>query len=358
MKYIVILALLVLVSCKETKTEQVEIIRPIKHLVIGNTNNESTRTFSGNVKASDEIELSFRASGIITTLNAKVGTKVKKGELIAKLDNVQAQLAYEQTLTSLNSAESALATSKSQLERVRTLYEKGSSALSDYEQAKNAYQANLDQYESAKRNISIKKSQIAYGYIYAPKSGVITSRNVSINETANAGQVVAVLSAGKDLNIETGLPEAMINKIHLNMDTDIAFSAIDGKTFKGQIIEISPIADAQSATYPIKIEIKDATDKIKQGMTASVTFDLDKEAGDVDNNAIIIPVKTVGEDGKGNYVFVVNSEDGKVGIVKKQHITLGKITNQGFEVVKGLNKGDMLVTAGVNSLLDGQKVKL
>lgn len=349
---------LALFSCKEKEVKQVEIIRPIKHITIGSSNNALTRTFSGNVKASNEIELSFRTSGVITTLNAKVGQKIKKGDLIAKLDNVQSNLAYEQTLSSLNSAKSALSTSKSQLERVKTLYEKGSNSLSDYENAKNTYQSNLDKFESAKRNIDIKKSQIAYGYIYAPKSGVITSRNVSINETANSGQVIAVISAGDELNIETGLPESVINMIHLNMETDIQFTAIPNETFKGQIIEISPIADPNSATYPLKIAIKNASKKIKQGMTSSVTFNFDLEDKQDNQNQIIIPVKTVGEDGKGNFVFTVTSQDGKIGIVKKQSITLGKLTNNGFSVAKGLKEGDILVTAGVNSLLDGQKVKL
>lgn len=349
---------LFLFSCKEEKKEQVEIIRPIKHITIGETSSELTRTFSGVVKASNEIELSFRSSGVITELNVKAGQKVRKGDLIARLDNVQANLAYEQTLSALNSAKSALKTAQSQLERVRSLYEKGSNSLSDYEQAKNTYQTNLDQLETAKRNTGIKRSQMAYGYIYAPKSGVIASRNVSINETANSGQVIAVLNAGEGLNIETGLPESVINMVVINMETELSFSALNGQSFQGVITEIAPVVDAQSATYPIKIALKGESKNLKQGMTASITFNFNTEIEAKDQKHIIVPVKTVGEDGNGNFVFTVTSQDGKVGIVKKQTITLGKITNSGFIVLDGLQEGQILVTAGTNSLLDGQKVKL
>ena len=356
--FIIIASTLLLFSCQEEKVEQAKIIRPIKHIKIGDSNTELTRTFSGNVKASNEIELSFRSSGVITILNVKAGQKVKKGDLLAKLDNVQANLAYEQTLSSLNSAKSALSTSKSQLERVRALYEKGSNSLSDYEQAKNVHQSSLDQFESAKRNIGIKKSQMAYGLIYAPQSGIIATRNVSINETANAGQVIAVLNAGDRLNIETGLPENVINKVILNMEVKIEFSSLNGNKYKGTITEIAPVLDQNSSTYPIKIAIEGDTKELKQGMTASVTFDFETNTSRAENNKIIVPIKTVGEDGNGNFVFIVNTEDGKIGTVKKQTITLGKITNNGFIVLKGLEKGQILVTAGINSLLDGQKVKL
>ncbi|WP_370408095.1 efflux RND transporter periplasmic adaptor subunit [Tenacibaculum dicentrarchi] len=355
--FLVLLIFSTLFSCKKEQKKQIEIIRPIKYITIGKSNTELTRTFSGLVKASNEIELSFRSSGVITKLNVKVGKKVKKGDLIAKLDNIQANLAYEQTLSALNSAKSTLKTSKSQLERTRSLYEKGSNSLSDYEQAKNVYQTNLDQLETAKRNIGIKKSQIAYGYIYAPKNGIIASKNVSINETANSGQVIAVLNAGEGLNVEIGLPESIINKVALNMETILSFSALEGISFEGNITEIAPVIDVNSATYPIKIALHGDTQKLKQGMTASVTFNFNKEEVKT-NKQIIVPVKTVGEDGKGNFVFIVNTADKKIGTVKKQHITLGKITNNGFTVLDGLKKGQLLVTAGTNSLLDGQKVKL
>jgi len=356
--YLLSIIFIVLLSCNKSKTKQEEIIRPIKYIKIGNSSSNLTRTFSGNVKASNEIELSFRTSGTITSLNAKVGLKVKKGALIAKLDNVQAQLAYEQALSSLNSAKSALSTAKSQLNRVKILYEKGSNSLSEYESAKNIYQSNLDQHDSAKKNVSIKKSQISNGFIYAPKTGTITTKNLSLNETASSGQIIAILAAGDDLNIETNLPEVVINKIHLNMEAKIEFSAFKGENFLGEIIEISPIADASSSTYPIKVAIKNINKKIKQGMTAKVIFNFKTQNQKIKTSKIIVPVNTVGEDRKGNFVFIVNSKDGKIGIVKKQTISLGKLTDEGFEVVKGLKQGDLLVTAGINSLLNGQKVKL
>jgi len=358
--YIFIAAMIIALSgCKEEVKEKKEVLRPVNFQVVGSSGSSEIRTFSGVAKAGDEIELSFRASGIITKLNAKVGQKVKKGDLIAKLDNVQANLAYEQSLSALNSSESSMNTAKLSLNRIKSLYEKGSNSLSDYEAAKNTFQNALDQYESAKRNKSIQQTQISYGYIYAPSDGLIALSNSDLNENASPGQVIALLNAGKQKNIVVGLPENVINKVVLGMHTELSFSSIPNEEIKGAVIEISPVVDANSSTYPVKVAIEETTGGgVKPGMTASVTFNFG-ETDVAQDKRIVIPVKAVGEDGKGNFVFIIKADlDNKTGIVQKQQITIGELSNEGFIVEKGLEHGQLVATAGLQTLLDGQKVKL
>ncbi len=343
-------------SCKEEEKKKEEVLRPVNYQIVGKSDAQKIRTFSGVAKAGDEIELSFRSNGIITKLDAAVGQKIKKGDFIAKLDNVQANLAYEQSLSALNSANSAMKTAKSAMDRVKSLYESGSQSLSDYEAAKNSYQSALDQYESAKRNKSIQQSQINYGYIYAPKNGTIASIPGSLNANVSAGQVIAVLNAGEQINIMVGLPENVINKVQSRMDVDILLSSL-GENFKGSVLEVSPVVDANSSTYPVKIDIVTPTTAVKPGMAANVTFNFSTGEETVDSS-LVVPVKAVGEDGNGNFVFIVESEDGKTGTVKKQNIEVGELTSNGFKVKSGLNGGEKIATAGLQTLLDGQKVRL
>ena len=362
MKYLnhIILSLLVisfLGACKDEKEKKKEVIRPVKYEIVNKINAQKTRTFSGVAIASDEIELSFRSNGIITKLNAKTGKKVKKGDLLIKLDNVQAQLSYEQSISALYSAKSAMNTAKSSLERSRALYENGSHSLSDYEAAKNSFQSALDRFESAKRKKEIDELNISYGYIYAPKSGIIAAVNISLNETVSSGQIVAILNAGKEVSLIVGLPESVINKVIIGMKSEINFTSMEGQEFSGDIIEIAPIVDSKSSTFPVKINISNPVSTIKPGMVANATFTFGSDK-DFDSDLLIVPVKSVGEDGDGTYVFVIESEDGKVGIVKKQKITLGELTNEGFIIKSGLVEGQKIATAGLQTLLNGQKVKL
>ncbi len=362
MKYLnyLIFSLIIIVSlssCQEKKEEKKEILRPAKYELVRKTNSLQIRNFSGVASASEAVELSFRSSGVVTQLNAKTGKKVKKGDLLMKLDNVQAQLTYQQSLSALNSAKSAMNTAKSSLKRSKALYEKGSYSLSDYESAKNSFQSALDKFESSKRKKEIDEANISYGYIYAPKSGVIADVNIRLNEVVSSGQVVAILNAGENVDVVVGLPESVINKVSMGMSTQVTFSSLEGQEFLGQIIQISPIVDNQSSTFPIKIDIVKPISSIKPGMVANVKFTFgSKEQSNTD--MLIVPVKAVGEDGDGTFVFLVNSEDGKKGVAKKQHISLGELTNDGFLVKEGLEEGQLIATAGLQTLLDGQKVKL
>lgn len=347
----------ILNSCKGKEEKKEEIFRPVRFQVVGKTGTLTERSFNGVAIASEETELSFRSSGIITVLNAKVGKVVKKGDLIAKLDNVQANLAYEQAVSKLNSAQSGMNTAKSSLERTRLLYEKGSASLSDYEAAKNSFQSALDQYESAKRNKSIQQSQINYGFIYAPTNGVIAVSNNDVNENVSAGQVIAVLNSGEGVNVEVGLPESIVNQVELRMSAKVEFSALEAGEFDASVIEIAPILDANASTFPVELEILNPNTNIKPGMIAKVTFTFGN-TGKEESNLIIVPVKAVGEDGEGNFVFVIESSDDVTGTVKKQHIKIGELTNEGFSVASGLEEGQKIATAGLQTLLDGQKVSL
>ena len=354
---IILSTLIAFVSCKEEKKTKETVLRPVKYTVVGDVNTQKIRTFSGVAKAGDEIELSFRGSGIITKVNVRKGQKVKKGDVIAKLDNVEASLAYEQSVSALKSAKSSMNTSKSNLNRVKSLYEKGSNSLSDYEQAKNSYQTALDQFESAKRNKSIQATQLSYGVIKAPKGGLIADTKGRVGERVGAGHQFAILNAGKEMKIEVGLPETVVNKVTIGMVTKLEFSALEGKGLSGTVIEVSPIIDTDAATYKASIGIDTPLEEIKPGMASSVTFDF-SEVNEIANKSLIIPVKAVGEDGKGRFVFVISSKDGKKGKVNKHHIELGELTTDGFKVKSGLKNGDRIATAGLQTLLNGQQVRL
>ena len=346
-----------MIACQGKEEVKEEVLRPVKYQVAGAGSEERIRTFSGIAKAGNEIELSFRSGGIIEVTNVETGQQVNKGDLIARLDNVEARLAYEKSVSALNSAESALSTAQKELERIKTLYERESVSLGDYERAKNAYQTALAQFESAQRNRSLQQTQINYGYIYAPSDGVIANTNGSVNERVNAGHMFAILNAGEQIKVEVGLPENAINQISLGMETSISFSAIPDQSFTGNVVEVSPITSQNTATYPVDVEIIDASEAIKPGMAARVTFDFGGEESQ-SASTLVIPIKAVGEDGDGNFVFVIESEDGEVGQVKRQAVEIGDMTTTGFIINSGLQEGQLVATAGLQTLLDGQKVRL
>lgn len=350
-----LLATIFLASCGERQAEEVVALRPVAYLEVGLSGSDFARTFSGTATTEIVVNLSFRNNGIITEFNLKLGQIVKKGDLLAKLDNVQARLNYENSLSSLNSAQSQMNTSKLNLDRVRSLFEKGSTSLSEYEAAKNSYRSAQAGYESAVRGVSIQEEQVRYGYVYAPESGVIAQVNSEIDENVTAGQIIAVLNVGDDMKIALGLPENVINRVKKDMKVMIDISSIKDEKFEGQITEVSPSIDPLNSTYPVSVKIIDVSEGIKSGMAANVTFQFNEAA--TSKESLIIPAASVGEDAKGNFVFLIDDSGEKI-FVKKQAITVGELTSKGFEVTKGLSVGNKIAIAGLQTLLDGQEVRL
>lgn len=349
--------LLILMSCGEEKAEEKKLIRPVKYHQVGFSGGDKVRVFSGTSKTDQVVKLSFRSMGVLSELNIKLGQKVNKGDLLAKLDNVQARLNYENSISSKNSAESKMNTTKLNLNRIKALYEKGGSSLSDLEAAKDAARNAQQNYNSSLRNVDIQQEQINYGYLYASMDGEISDVNVELNENISAGQVVATLNSGSNMNITLGLPESVINNIKLNMPVQITFASLNEKSFKGKVSEISPSLDTNTATYPITIDVEDSSSEIKSGMAANVTFNFKSSGSEASDSLLVVPTNAVGENSQGRFVFVLNQK-GETAIANKQTIKIGKLTSDGFEVISGLTSGQLIATAGLQTLLEGQEVSI
>ncbi|MEO1012469.1 MAG: efflux RND transporter periplasmic adaptor subunit [Bacteroidota bacterium] len=348
-------ALGALLACSGKKEVKEEFVRPVEYIEVSYGQGGKERTFSGTARTEKIVNLSFRNTGILMQLDIRLGQTVKKGQLLGKLDNVESRLNYERAVSSLNSAESQMNTAKLSLDRFRVLYEKGSASLTDFESAKNSYKNAQQSYESAKRSVSIQREQINYGYLYAPEDGVITSVTAEVDENVSPGQTVAVLNAGTEMEIALGLPESIINEVHLGMPVNVTLSSVADKTFQGKVTELSPAVDTNTATYPARIKLNGTSEEIKTGMAANVTFELDENKQQ--RQALRIPAQAVGEDSSGRFVFLIVDE-GEKSMVKKNPIKIRGLNSEGFEIVQGLKEGQKIATAGLQTLLDGQFVSL
>lgn len=361
--------LFVLLSCSSKEKEATkEIIRPVRYGKVIKTGGTETHTFSGAAQSSKAVDLSFRVAGTITSLKVKLGDEVRKGQVIAIIDATDYSIQYEQSVankksaeTQIKSAETSLITTKSTFERVEKLYENNSVPLSEYEQAKSAYEGAKSQYDAAKaqvtaseRQVDASRNQVAYANLKAPFSGVITRLNVEENELVNSGTPVAELIAIGDPEVNVGLPEIFINKIKKGQNVKISFSVLPAQAFEGVVSEIA-FSSVNSSTYPVVIQIKNPTKDIRPGMAANVTFNFDEKA--VAESFLLAPVKAVGEGTEGNFVFVLEKE-GEQYVAKRRLVAIGQLLGQGFEIKEGLQEGELVATAGLQSLLDNMRVRL
>ncbi|MFT7612673.1 MAG: multidrug efflux system membrane fusion protein [Parvicellaceae bacterium] len=346
---------LLIMACSSKEQKKKEVIRPVMYQKVVPGGGLQTRTFSGTAKSGTETKLSFKVSGNIQSLKVKVGQEVYRNQLIATIDNSDLQLQYEQNDASVKNANAQEKQAKSNYERVRSLYENGNTSLSDYESATATYQSAKANESSAKKSRKLARAQLEYSKLYAPVKGKIATVDAEVNENVSSGQQIVVLSSEGDLEVNLGLPESFISNVNVLDEVEVTFSSLTDKVFKGVVSEVSFAISSQTSTYPVVVKIEGDTKSVRPGMAASVTLNVNNGASQTDQ--LVVPGQAVGEDEEGNFVFALETIDDYY-LVKRRSVKVGQLNTSGFEILEGLEEGELVATAGLQTLLDGMKVRL
>lgn len=357
MKKLLLITLLlspwILPSCSTEEPPPEEILRPVRYVVVVPSKAGRTRSFSGVAVSATETKLSFRVGGSLTSLRVKVGQQLKAGEVIAELDNRDLQLQLEEARAALLNARVQANTAKSNLTRIRELYENDNVSLSEYEQAKNSYAAASADLSARRKQFNLQKRQLQYSRLSSPVAGIITEVPVAINENVNAGEVVAVLSAGREIEVEASVPEAYIGEIETGKKVQVVFSALEERQFSGLVSKVG-YTPSDYSTYTVTVRLDEPDAKMRPGMAADVRFAF---AGPGDS-LLKVPSSAVAQDQDGNFVYLLEKgEEENVGIIKRRAVTVGELTREGFVVTEGLEQGDRVVTAGISKITSGMRVR-
>ncbi len=348
--------MILMFACTSKVEEKTELIRPVMYQKVVPGGGVQLRSFSGTAISGTETRLSFKVSGNIQSLRVKVGQEVNKNALIATLDDSDLELQYEQADASVKNADAQEKQTKSNFERVRALYENGNTSLSDYESAKAAYESAKANESSAKKARKLARAQLGYTKLYSPVAGAIATVDAEVNENIQAGQQIVMLSSEGDLEVNLGLPESFISNVNVQDQVEVVFPALPNQTFTGVVSEVSFAISSQTSTYPVVVKILGDMTDIRPGMSATVTFKINT-ASITQPDLLFVPGQAVGEDEDGNFVYALENED-EFYLARRRAVTVGNLTVNGFEIMDGLEEGELVATAGLQTLLDGMKVTL
>jgi len=345
---------LLIFSCNEPVVQK-ETIRPVRYQKVVRFTNEKQRTFSGVSESGTEAQLSFRVSGVIRNVDVALGQRVKKNQHIASIDDSDAILDYEKAVAAQKNTQVQVKTAKSNLDRVKGLYENNNVSLNEYETAKNKFSAAESDYSASRKNTALKKRELGYYKLYSSMDGIIVSKDINANENVSAGQSIVNINSEDDLQVVVGVSERYISKIKKDTRASVTFSTLADKIFPGVVTEIS-YSISPSSTYPVTINLMEIDKALRPGMPANVSFTI----GSTDKNSFfLVPSNSVAEDNDGNFVFTVEpdkNEDG-FGIVHKKIVQVGKLTDKGFQILSGVDDGDLIITSGIDKMTDNKKVK-
>ena len=308
------------------------------------------RSFTGVSKSSQEAKLSFKVSGTLTELNAAVGDTLEKGQVIGRLDPSTFQLQVQQTQADLSRAQAEERNAKANYERVKGLYENQSTSRNELDAARAAAESAKAQVNATTRAVELAWLNQSYTTLTAKDTCSVASTSADVGENVNAGQEVVRVNCGETLDIEVSVPENLIAAFQPGMTGVIRFNAITGQDFAGEVTEVG-VAAAGTA-FLVTARVEDA-EGLRSGMAAQVDFAFDNE-----ERLPIVPTSAVAEDQQGRFVYLLHDADTEgQGVVKRQAVSIGELTENGIEIREGVQPGDHVITAGVSVIRDGLIVK-
>jgi membrane fusion protein, multidrug efflux system len=333
----------------EAKVEQ-EVARPVKAVVVGEVVRERTLTYSGVVRPRIESAVGFRVTGKIVARHVNIGDRVEIGQVIARLDDTDLRLAEGSAKAALAAARTRRDVAIDNFARARTLLPKAFIAKATYDVRKNEMDAAIGAYDAAEAQLSQAINAVGYATLRADKAGIVTAVRAEPGQVVNAGMSVIVLAEAGETEIAIVVPEQDVGRLRVGQPIDLTLWAGPRTSMKGSIREISAQADPDSRTYAVRATVQEPPESMRLGMTASVSIKVEDTSA-----SVVVPLTAVTDSGGSTVVFIVEPASRTV---RKKPVTLAATAPEGVRVASGLEPGEIVVTAGVQFLRDGMKVRL
>ncbi len=352
---IILTVAMLIIGCGKDVIEEKQVIRPVRYEQVFTTGGSRVRTFSGITQAGMESKISFKVPGNVINVNVKVGDRVERGDLIAEIDQSNYRLQMQEAEAALTQAIAVERNAKLQYERVMIMWENRNVSKGDLDAARSGKESSEAARRSIEKRLEQAKLQISYTRLTAPVTGLIASVMVEVNENVGAGNPVVTLTSGKEPEVSVTIPEAMIAQIKTGSAATVKFDALQGKRFDATVREVGVAAAKFVTTFPVTVRLNHAIEGVRPGMAAEVSFKFETVEA---RERILVPPVSVGEDRNGRFVFVVEPATDGTGITRRRPVEVGRLTSEGLEITTGITDGELVVTAGVSKIVDGQRVKL
>jgi RND family efflux transporter MFP subunit len=322
-------------------------------------------TATGSVEAKRTVLVTAEAGAKIATLYFEEQDIVKKGQVLAKLDDVELVTQLRQTESALKLAESTLSSAKATLQQTTALYEKGYVARQEVEAAQRQVDTSYAQVEEKKSSIQLLKAKIGRTLVRASISGAITRKLVEVGGIVSDGSRSAVGSAGGQLQPMAIAEIAHLEALEFHVDVDqtdigmikrgqrvlITLDAFPDRRFTGAVEEVTLSSVEETGgrvRYKVRVGIQKTDAPIRLGMTGNADFLLARK-----ENIVILPASVLIQRGGEDFVFVV--EDGKARLTP---VHMGLRNEEIVEVVAGLPVGSQVIDQGRSRVKDKQAVEV
>jgi membrane fusion protein, multidrug efflux system len=339
---------LMLGGCNREEAKDAPPPRPVRTVVVEKGGLGQTIVLTGQIQAEKEVALAFRIGGRIIERAVDTGDRVKPDQVVAKLDP-------QNELNSLRSARAALAAANARLEqdsnhfdRQETLLQQGWTTRANFDQAQQALRTAQATVDDAKAQVEIAEDRVGYTQLRAGLAGTITRRAAESGEVVQAGQIVFMVARESGWDAVFDVPAQVLRTAPAEADVVISLTDDPSVTTKGRVRQVDPQADPVTRTFKVRVAVNDPPPAMRLGATVSGRMEVDHGHG------ISLPASALTATEKNPAVWVVNPDSMTVALkpVDILRFDPGTVVLSG-----GLDGGEIVVTAGVQALHPGQKVR-
>lgn len=324
--------------------------RPVRTIVVGATQGSVGATYSGQVQARHEVQLGFQLSGKVLARFVDVGDRVRRGEPLLRLDPEQEVLHLDSAEAELAAARARVTQNRVDLQRTEALLVRQFASQAEVDQERLALDEAESKLRSAQAQQQLKRNQRGYTELLADRDGVIVALEAEIGQVVASGQPVVTLAGDGEREVRVSIPESRVEELRRARNLQVSIWAAPERRYHGVLRELAPNADAITRTYSARITVTDADAALLLGMTASVF------APDVaGSSAIRLPLTAIWQKDAQPRVWII---DAKTAQVHTQPVTLAGAHDDSVLIASGLSGGETVVTAGVNQLYEGQRVRM
>jgi RND family efflux transporter MFP subunit len=329
---------------------------------------------SGYVVAQRKAAVASKVTGRLVSLSVEEGSRVKKGEVIARLESEdvtafrsQAEANLKSSLHALDEAEAELKDARLSFEREKELLAKGYIAKADYDSAEARYKKAVAAVDVARATIRANQAalraadvQVGYTLVRAPFDAVVLTKNADIGDIVtpigaaqNVQAAVVTIADMNSLQVEADVSESNLHQVKVGQPCEVQLDALPDSRFRGEVHMIVPTADRTKATVLVKVKFIDRDSRILPEMSARVAF-LSRQVTPAEEKPHTAVMSTAIRERQGKkYVFLVKGDR-----VIETPVELGEKFGDMTEVVHGLSPGEKVAVKPLDKLKDGNRIKL
>lgn len=343
------LASLVLSGCGRREEAAVVQPRPVRTVTVEKSEAGTPIAMTGRIEAKDEVNLAFRISGRLLDNNLRQGDRVEAGQVVARLEPQNEQNALRAAEAAYAAAQAALTQAQNHFDRQDTLLNQGWTTRANHNSALKALQTAQAQVDAAQAQLKAAHDLVSFTQLEADAPGVVTAVGPRAGAVVQAGQMIATLARKDGRDAVFDVPQQVLRSAPPDPEVTVRLTSDPSVVAHGRVREVAPQADPVTRTFEVRVGLTDPPPAMLLG--AAVNGQVDMPSTPV----VDIPASALARVNQQPAVWIV---DPATMTVKPRNVEVLRFDPGTVAVASGLDTGEIVVTAGVQALYPGQKVRL